>query len=118
MTKPGPIPHKPTEDSKQLVREFVAYGIGQEHIARKLDLSVDSLVKYYKYEIENGVAEMIHLVANKLFAKAVYQDDLGAQIFILKTRGKWREKDPEDKKSDSVIEFLMGEISELKAKKG
>ena len=110
------IAHEPTENSKQLVTEFVRYGIAQEHIARRLDISVDSLAKHYRFELDNGLANSIQEVANALWSKAVNDKDLTAMIFYLKTRGKWREKDKEDeKKSDSVIEFLL---SELKAKKG
>ena len=113
MTSPSGAHHHPTDESKRLVWEFVAFGIGQEHIARRLGISVDTLSRHYQHELENGLAEAIHVVANKLWSKAVDDNDLGAQIFFLKTRARWREKDQDDtKKFESLIEKLVDKIAE------
>lgn len=105
--------HIPTEQTKRLVWEFVAFGLPLGHMANRLGICEDTLQVHYKYELANGLSDMIQTVANKLYHKAIEENDLGAQIFILKTRGRWREKDPDDtKKFESLIEKLVDKIAE------
>ena len=54
-------------------------------------------------------------VANRLFNKAVEQDDLSAQIFWLKTRGRWRTADREIEDAKNDNERLKQELQELRA---
>jgi len=90
---------------------LVAYGIPHEHIALRIGITHDTLVKHYKYELETGLSNANEQVANVLFSKAVFDKDLGAVIFWLKTRGRWREKDPEDdKKYASLVEKLIEKL--------
>lgn len=90
---PDPTPHKPTEATKAEVGALVSFGNTQEDIARYLGISVDTLVKYYRYELDNSVMVANAKVANRLFRKATEDDDLSAQVFWLKTRGRWRQTD-------------------------
>jgi len=52
------------------------------------------------------------MVAKGLFNKATKQDDLQAQIFWLKCRGRWRTVDKDESKSvsDSLIEKLIEKL--------
>lgn len=113
MTNPGYPAHVPTSETKAEVAALVAFGIKQENIAQRLRISVDTLAKHYQHELETGLTDAIHMVATRLFAKAVDQDDLTAQVFFLKTRGRWREKDPDENKQalslvEQIIKMKMG----------
>lgn len=108
MAKVGAPAHEPTIETRAKVSALVAFGIKQESIARMIGISDETLRKYYDHEINTGLEYAIDQVANALFDKAVNQNDLAAQTFFLKTRGRWREKDPEDNKQAlSIIEQLI-----------
>lgn len=104
--------HQPTDENKQRVEMLVAFGIPQEAIAKELGITVDTLAKYYRHELDFGLHKANGMVAGKLFSKAVYDNDLGAQIFWLKTRARWKEqKDDPNASSGSlaeqVVQFLI-----------
>lgn len=105
------VAHEPTSESRAEVAALVSFGIIHEHIARMLKISADTLVKYYSYELETGLQHAINKVANVLFQKAM-DGDMSAAMFYLKTRAKWREKDPDDNKAlNSVIELLADKLA-------
>src|SRR3990167_609908 len=90
---PDPTPHQPTKKTRAEVAALNSFGNTQEEIASYLDICVDTLYKYYKYELKTAVIKANAKVAQSLYNKAVNQDDLAAQIFWLKTRGRWRTAD-------------------------
>ena len=102
--------HEPTEQTRAEVGALTSFGNTQEDIARYLGISVDTLVKYYRSELDNAALKANAKVANKLFRKATEGDDLGAMTFWLKTRARWREKDKEDNTANSVIEKLLEKL--------
>lgn len=110
---PDPTPHVPTDKTRAEVAALASFGNIQEEIATYLGICVDTLAKYYRKELDTAVIKANATVARALYNKAVAQDDLSAQIFWLKTRAKWREKDNEEPKSDdkSILEkIISGEI--------
>lgn len=109
----GQPPHQPTEKTRAEVSALVSFGNTQEEIASYIGINTDTLIKYYRDELDNSLVRANAKVAAKLFRKATDGDDLSAMIFWLKTRAKWREKDKEDNKDDAVslLEKIMtGEI--------
>lgn len=98
---PNPTPHVPTEKTRAEVSALTSFGNTQEEIARYLGICVDTLAKYYRNELDNAVLKANAQVARALYNKAVNQDELSAQVFWLKTRAKWREKDREEDISNS-----------------
>jgi uncharacterized protein YjcR len=84
------IEHKPTDDSKKLVRSLSAVGIKYVDIAQKLDISDDTLVKHYKKELEDGRIDANAAIAQTLFQQAK-NGNTSAAIFWLKTRAGWKE---------------------------
>ena len=109
----GQPPHQPTEKTRAEVGALVSFGNTQEEIASYIGINTDTLIKYYRDELDNSLVRANAKVAAKLFRKATDGDDLSAMIFWLKTRAKWREKDKEDNKDDAVslLEKIMtGEI--------
>lgn len=105
-------PHEPTDKTRAEVSALVSFGNTQEEIAGHLGICEDTLVKYYRDEIDNSVVRANAKVAAKLFRKATEGDDLSAMIFWLKTRAKWREKDdsqatPAEKMFQQLLDKLV-----------
>lgn len=111
--EPSNVLHEPTPQSRAEVGALTSFGNTQEQIAAYLKICVDTLVKHYKHELATAKISANAAVANKLFRKATEENDITAQIFWLKTRAKWREKDPDEtKKFESLIEKLVDKIAE------
>lgn len=104
---PDPTPHKPTGKSRAEVAALYSFGNTQEDIAAYLEICVETLVKYYKRELDTALIKANAQVANKLFRKATEGDDLGAMTFWLKTRARWRTVDHEDHNDERVVEELQ-----------
>lgn len=91
--------HTPTEETRAKVSEMASFGVSRRCICGILDVNEDTLLKYYKEELETSTEKMIFKVAKTLFEKAVYDKDVTSMIFMLKTRGRWRTVD-----NESVLE--------------
>lgn len=82
--------HKPSDETKRLARTLSAVGITYEDIAAKINISSDTLVKYYKQELDDGRVDANATVAKGLFEQAK-NGNVAASIFWLKTRAGWKE---------------------------
>lgn len=103
--------HEVTQKSKGEVSALVSFGFNQDQIAAHLRISVDTLYRRYKEEIETSSIKANAQVAGCLFRKATVDKDLTAMIFWLKTRARWREKDrEEDKVQDSLVQKLIDKL--------
>lgn len=90
----GRPPHVPTDKDRRIVEMMTAGGITQEGIARVIGISVDTLVKYYREELDTALDKANAQVAGCLFKKATSDDhpnSVTAAIFWMKTRGRWKE---------------------------
>jgi predicted transcriptional regulator len=94
-------PHQPSIQSRAEVSALTSFGNTQEDIAAHIGICVDTLYKYYKDELQNSVMRANAKVANKLYRRAVEGDDLSAQIFWLKTRARWRDRESYDERFGS-----------------
>lgn len=105
---PGTKTHKPTKEKREQIKMLAAFGITQEHIAKKFGISVDTLVKYYRAELDLGLVDAINEVANALYTNAVIDKNPTSMMFFLKTRGGWSEKrDDNTDALKSVVEMLL-----------
>lgn len=86
----GRPPHQKSTEKQTMVRTLAAVGITHEDIASKLEISADTLVKYYKKELADGRIDANAQVAKGLFDQAK-QGNTAAAIFWLKTRAGWKE---------------------------
>lgn len=84
------VAHVPSDESRKLVRTLVAVGIRFEDIAAKLDIGQDTLVKYYRRELDEGRIDANASIGKTLFEQAK-AGNTAAAIFWLKTRAGWKE---------------------------
>jgi len=82
--------YKPTDENKKLVKTLAAVGVTFEDIATKLEISSDTLVKYYKKELDDGRIDANASIGQTLFQQAK-NGNTAAAIFWLKTRARWKE---------------------------
>jgi hypothetical protein len=82
--------YEPTDENRKLVKTLAAVGITFEDIATKLEISADTLVKYYKKELDDGRIDANASIGQTLFQQAK-NGNTAAAIFWLKTRARWKE---------------------------
>ncbi len=94
----GKPPHVPTDQSRKQVMAFCGFGLTHDQIAEMLDISDETLRKYYRRELDIGLMSMNAAVANNLYTIATSKESyaVGAAIFWLKSRGQWKDKQPEE----------------------
>jgi hypothetical protein len=88
--KAGRPPHLPNADTRNKVYMLSTVGTRHEDIASVLGITHDTLVKYYKEELDNGRIEANASVAETLFKQAK-EGNTTAMIFWLKSRARWKE---------------------------
>jgi len=90
MAEKGRPAYKPTQATKDTARRLSALGCPHEDIAIRLKISADTLVKYYKEELDEGRIDANAAIAGTLFSQAK-KGNTAAAIFWLKTRARWKE---------------------------
>lgn len=116
--KRGPVGHVPTAEQREKVRLWSMVGTKQEVIAAELGITVDTLAKHYREELDEATARGVANIATNLYTKAM-SGDVTSMIFYLKTRGRWSEKAAVgDKDNPLVIEHnpKADEIAEALAR--
>lgn len=88
--KLGRPPHVPTDATRQTVQLHGMVGTRQEIIAEILGISVDSLQRHYRKELDLARDQANASVGGALYKKAM-SGDTASMIFWLKTRARWRE---------------------------
>ena len=85
-----------TDAMRERVRYLAGVGLPQNDIAKIIGCSPKTLRKRFRDDLDRGVAEAKATIAGYLFA-AAKGGNVTAQIFYLKTQGRWREqKAPDD----------------------
>lgn len=90
VRKAGRPPHLPNADTRNRVYMLSTVGTRHEDIASVLGITHDTLVKYYKEELDKGRIEANASVAETLFKQAK-EGNTTAMIFWLKSRARWKE---------------------------
>jgi hypothetical protein len=88
--KGGRPPHLPDATTRNKVFMLSTVGTRHEDIATVLNISADTLTKYYSDELAKGRIEANASVAETLFKQAK-EGNTTAMIFWLKSRAKWKE---------------------------
>ena len=86
----GRPPHQPTDQTRLQAKTLAAVGIRHEDIAAKIGISADTLVKYYKQELDDGRVDSNAQIGKSLYEQAK-AGNTTAMIFWLKTRAGWKE---------------------------
>ena len=93
-----PMARKPfvvNDAVREKVRHLVGLGVSQDDIARIVQCSPKTLRKRCRDDLDCGAVEANAIVSNCLFA-AAKGGNISAQIFWLKSRARWRERDESD----------------------
>ena len=81
--------HKPTEATRKVVLAAVGMGLDQKSISALLDINPKTMRKFYRAELDTGVARANFNVAKSLYGRASGGKDTIASIFWLKARAGW-----------------------------
>jgi hypothetical protein len=90
----GKPPHRPTVKSRQEVLKMAGLGLTQQQISAVKGISVPTLAKHYRAELDTGTALASARVADHLLDIATTGRTgaaVNAAIFWLKTRAGWRD---------------------------
>jgi hypothetical protein len=109
--KAGRPPFEPTKEQRDRVEAMVGFGIPEEAIAKHIGVSGPTLRKHFRTEIDTGATKMLTSVAGALYRNAM-KGNVTAQIFIMKTRGGWSEKQQVEL-SGAVNTSLDGQFAEI-----
>lgn len=82
--------HVPTDEKRAIVRALAKYGVRQYDIAVQIGVTTGTLVKYYRPELDAGMAEAAEGLAKTAYQMAM-DGDVRMMIFLLKTRLGYKE---------------------------
>ena len=102
-------PYVPSENDRRTVMMFVVCGVTSDKIAQHMGIARSTLYKYFTGELENGNEIANSAVAGQLFKNAM-EGNVTAQIFWMKTRARWTERERPD---DYMPETIEGDAEEI-----
>ncbi len=88
----GNQPHERSDDIARKVQHCISIGLTQEQTASVCGVSVDTLARHYKPDLEFGAAHVNAKIGAKLFEKAM-KGDTTALIWWTKARMGWKGTD-------------------------
>lgn len=104
--------HYPDEKTREKVRDFVILGVNQDRIARYFDISVDTLARHYRKELDEALYDALAPVAKTAIQMA--QDGHPKMIeLVLKYRAGWAKMIDDDKNKDVTNTLLEKLIDKL-----
>lgn len=91
--KPGRPKLEISDKDRQQVSVLAGLGLTRDQIALVMAMSDESIGKYFRKELEEGVAKANAKVAQNLFSIATSREhgSVAAAIFWMKSRARWRE---------------------------
>lgn len=106
----GNLPFEPTDAQRELVRTFGSL-LTNEQLALKLGISSDTLSLHMKDELAAARVDAVALVAGKLFQQAM-KGDRTSQIFFLKTKGGWTQRQQIEVEGQASIKLNLGNLTD------
>ena len=88
--KPTKREHVPTEGQREAVEECVGLGLTQVQIAKIMGITINTLAKHYKDELEMGKVAKIAALSRTMFSIGTDRNHKGvvpAAMYLLKTQG-------------------------------
>lgn len=83
--------HVPTDENRKLVHSLAGLGVPHNDICTIIGVSKMTLYKYYKSELDKGLAQANAKIAGSLFKQAM-EGNVAAAIFWTKVRMGWSER--------------------------
>ena len=86
-------PHEPTPEKRRLVRNLAGLAVAVKDIARMIEISHETLHRYYQEDVEAGRAEANLKVSQSMFKAATREGNpnVVAGMFWLKNRAGWKD---------------------------
>lgn len=106
--------HKPTQETREKVAKLAIAGCSQEKIAFYLNITDETLRKYYARDLEVPLLDCTMELSNALYESAM-NGNVDDRKFWLTHRGGWYKSPTPEKKEDvdtkeSIIEKLIDKI--------
>ena len=125
----GRKPFEPTADQRNVVEMAAAFGLTPAQICLLIlnpttqePIDSHTLHKYFHAELDRGHPKAIANVAGALYNNATKHNNVTAQTFYLRTRGKWSDAplqfEDVTKPGDDITERLVLEIARLRVADG
>ena len=86
--------YEPTPKDRSSVETMAAFGIPHVEIAKAIMVAPHTLRKYFREELDSAATKANAAVAKSLFLNATERNNVTAQIFWLKARAGWKDRDP------------------------
>jgi DNA-binding CsgD family transcriptional regulator len=82
-----------TDEQRRMVEAMSSFGVTQAEICKVLDISINTLHKHFRTELDTATIRANAKVAGNLFKQATKDDfkAIPAAIFWAKTRMRWKE---------------------------
>jgi hypothetical protein len=109
---------KPTDEERVLVEKLSGVGLSQKDICSLIrdGIVIDTLEKYFRRELDQGMAKAHAKAADSLFKRAVNGSD-ALLIFYIKTQLKWSapkdEADTYKTKGDTPNEIATNLVQDM-----
>jgi hypothetical protein len=84
--------HEPTEETRQIVTSWASGGQTHAEICEEIGISINTLYKYYRAELDEAEPVLNEKVKGTLFKMATSGECPSATIFWCKVRLGWVEK--------------------------
>ena len=112
--QPG-VKHIPTEESRKLVAELYSAGVPQNRIAKRFDISVDTLYTHYRKELDEHKDGLISTLGKTCIDRALEGDNKMLE-FYLRTQGRWSNPKDEGEKTETnaLLAQIVDKISPVK----
>lgn len=107
--KGGRPPHVPTEQSRERVRELAAGGARLIDVAIDLDISDQTVLKYYRDDFRRARVKAYARVGRSIYERAIAGESWAATLYA-KTQMGWSEKNKlevENRNNNTNISLTM-----------
>jgi len=92
----------PNDEQRRQVMMLAGFGFTHDRIASFIGISDTILRRCFRKELDDGPTEANLRVANALYKNATTNGNVTAQIFWMKSRMHWRERDAPGQVSDET----------------
>jgi hypothetical protein len=97
-----------TDEHRRQVMMLAGFGFTHTIIGNFLNIDEKTLRKFFRRELDIGPTEANLRVANALYKNATTNGNVTAQIFWMKSRMGWRDRDlPADQQAENEVRYVV-----------